>query len=273
MPAGDMRGVPPEVDLTGESLGGFRLVARVGVDDTGALYEAEGHAGPCSVKVLPAHVTADAAHRARFHREVDVLRSVRHPGLVHVLSAGEERGRCWYAMEPVTAPDLKTRLDRVNALPWPEVECLALQLLEALGAAHEAGLVHGDLRPESVLLAPGGVKLWRFGLSLVPLGPRPPQAPEQRKWGRAVAQSDLYALGHVLYEALTGGGPGSRPLPPNVPRHLRRLLEALLSEPIEGRPDSAASARRLLTSRVRLGPLILGGAMLALALYSLLRVT
>ena|GEM_PF-6810188 len=247
-------------------------MARLGADDTGVLYAAEGPTGPCAVRVLPTHVAADAERRARFHREVDVLRRVRHPGLVHAISAGEERGRCWYAMAPVTAPDLKTRLDRVNALPWQEVEQMAMQVLDALGAAHESGLVHGDLRPESLLLGPEGVRLWRFSLSLVPPGAHPAQAPEQRRWGRAAAQSDLYALGHVLYEALTGGAPGSRPLPPSVPPHLRRLLKGLLSERIEGRPDSAEAARRLLARRAPVGPLAVGGAVLmALAMYALLR--
>ncbi|AEI68895.1 serine/threonine-protein kinase [Corallococcus macrosporus] len=238
----------------------------------GTLYAAEGHVGPCEVKVPASHLTGDAEARARFHREVETLRSLRHPHLVRVLAAGEERGHCWYALEPVSAPDLGTRLDRVNALPFPEVEQLASQLLDALGAAHEAGLVHGDVRPQNILLAKGGVKLTNFGLSLVPPGAHGYQAPEQRRWGRAVTQSDLHSLGRVLHEALTGGAPETQPLPRGVPRHLRRLLRALLAEAIPDRPDSAVSARRLLAQRAPLGPLTVGfAALLAVMLYLLLR--
>ncbi|GHG62954.1 hypothetical protein GCM10012319_02120 [Comamonas sp. KCTC 72670] len=254
--------IPPEPDLSGESLGGFLLVHRMGTDDAGALYAAEGHAGPCAVRVLPSRVTADATRRATFHREVELLRGLRHPGLIHVVSSGEERGRCWYAMVPLSAPDLRTRLDWVNALPWQEVERIAFQLLDALGAAHDAGLVHGNLSPESVLVGADGAKLWRFGLGVVPPGAHGYQAPEQRLRGRAVVQSDLHVLGRLLHEALTGGEPGSQPLPRGVPRRLRRFLKRLLAERIEDRPDSTTSARRLLSQRFPIGLLALGGAML-----------
>ncbi|NVJ18362.1 serine/threonine protein kinase [Myxococcus sp. AM010] len=259
-------------DLTGESLGGFQLNARLGTDDTGWLYTAEGHVGPCTVKVMSSSVTAAAEARARFHREAETLRSLRHPVIVRVLAVGEERGHCWYALEPVIAPDLETRLDRLNALPFQEVELLALRLLDALGAAHDVGLVHGDVRPQNILLAKDGAMLTNFGLSLVPPGAHAYQAPEQRQWGRAVPQSDLHALGYVLHEALTGGLPGTQPLPHGVPRHLRRLLKSLLAEAIQDRPDSAISARRLLTRRAPLGLLAVGiAALLALVMFLLLR--
>lgn len=271
-PGTEARSPFPEPDLTGESLGGFQLNALLGTDDTGRLYTAEGHVGPCMVKVMSPSVTADAEARARFHRDAETLRSLRHPGIVRVLAVGQERGHCWYALAPVTAPDLETRLDRVNALPFQEVEQLALRLLDALGAAHEAGLVHGDVRPQNILLAKDGAMLTNFSLSLVPPGAHGYQAPEQRQWGRAVPQSDLHALGRVLHEALTGGLPGTQPLPQGVPRHLRRLLSSLLSEAIQDRPDSAISARRLLTQRAPLGPLAVGiAALLALVMFLLLR--
>ncbi|WNZ60263.1 serine/threonine-protein kinase [Myxococcus sp. MxC21-1] len=266
------RGTPQEPDLTGESLAGFQLNSRLDTDATGWLYAAEGHVGPCVVKVMSSSVAADAEARARFHREAETLRSLRHPGIVRVLAVGEERGHCWYALEPVIAADLETRLDRVNALPFQEVEQLALRLLDALGAAHETGLVHGDVRPQNILLAKDGAMLTNFGLSLVPPGAHGYQAPEQRQWGRAVPQSDLHALGRVLHEALTGGMPETQPLPQGVPRHLRRLLKGLLSEAIQDRPDSAISARRLLTQRAPLGPLVVGvAALLAMLMFLLLR--
>lgn len=271
-PGAQTRSTPLEPDLTGESLAGFQLNARLDTDATGWLYAAEGHVGPCVVKVMSSSVTADAEARARFHREAETLRSLRHPGIVRVLAVGEERGHCWYALEPVIAPDLETRRAQVNALPFQEVEQLALRLLDALGAAHETGLVHGDVRPQNILLAKDGAMLTNFRLSLVPPGAHGYQAPEQRQWGRAVPQSDLHALGRVLHEALTGGMPETQPLPQGVPRHLRRLLKSLLSEAIQDRPDSAISARRLLTQRAPLGPLAVGiAALLAMLMFLLLR--
>lgn len=272
----------PEVDLTGDSLGGFRLVGRLGAGGMGTVYAAEGYTGACAVKVLSALVAADPSVRERFRREAEALRQVQHPAVIRVLAEGEERGFCWYAMERVDGPDLRARLSKGGPLPWPEVEGLARRLLDALGAAHERGFVHRDVKPGNILLAPDGAKLCDFGIarldgattlteSAALLGSLRYMAPEQQRLGRAVAQSDLYSLGLVLHEALAGGLPGERPLPPGVPRHLRRLLERLLSERIEGRPDSAASARRLLERRVPVGVLSVGAsAVLALAAFLLM---
>jgi serine/threonine-protein kinase len=185
-------------------------------------------------------------------------------------------------MERVDGPDLRARLTKDGALPWPEVEGLARRLLDALGAAHERGFVHRDVKPGNILLAPDGAKLCDFGIarldgattltqSAALIGSLRYMAPEQQRLGRAVAQSDLYSLGLVLHEALAGGLPGEKPLPSGVPRHLRRLLERLLSERIEGRPDSAAAALRLLERRVPVGVLTVGtSAALALAVFLLM---
>ncbi|MCP3140238.1 serine/threonine-protein kinase [Pyxidicoccus xibeiensis] len=267
----------PEVDLTGDALGGFRLVGRLGAGGMGTVYAAEGPDGACAVKVLSALVAADPAVRARFRREADALRRVRHPAVIRVLAEGEERGFCWYAMERVDGPDLRAKLTKEGPLPWPEVEGLARRMFAALGAAHEQGFIHRDVKPGNILLAPDGAKLCDFGIarldgattlteSAALIGSLRYMAPEQQRLGRAVAQSDLFALGLVLYESLAGGFPGEKPLPAGVPRRLRRLLSRLLAERIEDRPDSAEFALRLLERRVPVGALAVGtAAVLALA--------
>ncbi|MCY1021018.1 serine/threonine-protein kinase [Pyxidicoccus sp. MSG2] len=269
----------PEVDLTGESLGGFRLLSRLGAGGMGTVYAAEGYPGACAVKVLSTLVAADPAVRARFRREAEALRQVQHPAVVRVLADGEERGFCWYAMERVDGPDLRAKLTKDGPLPWPEVEGLARRMLEALGAAHEKGFIHRDVKPGNILLAADGAKLCDFGIarldgattlteSAALIGSLRYMAPEQQRLGRAVAQSDLFALGLVLYESLAGGFPGEKPLPAGVPSRLRRLLARLLSERIEDRPDSAESARRLLERRVPVGALAVGtSAVMALAAF------
>ncbi|WP_253910666.1 serine/threonine-protein kinase, partial [Pyxidicoccus fallax] len=240
----------------------------------GTVYAAEGYAGPCAVKVLSTLVAADPAVRARFRREAEALRQVQHPAIVRVLAEGEERGFCWYAMERVDGPDLRAKLTKDGPLPWPEVEGLSRRMLAALGAAHERGFIHRDVKPGNILLAPDGAKLCDFGIarldgattlteSAALIGSLRYMAPEQQRLGRAVAQSDLFALGLVLYEALAGGFPGEKPLPAEVPRRLRRLLTRLLSERIEDRPDSAESARRLLERRVPVGAVALGTSAVA----------
>ena len=199
--------------------------------------------------------------------------------MVRVLAEGEERGFCWYAMERVEGPDLRAKLAD-GPLPAPEVEGLARRVLSALGAAHARGFIHRDVKPSNLLLAKDGAKLCDFGIarldgattltaSAALIGSLRYMAPEQQRLGRADARSDLYALGLVLYEALAGGIPGERSLPPGVPRRLRTLLARLLADNPTERPASAASALKLLDRRVPVGVLSVGGAA-ALALTAFL---
>jgi serine/threonine-protein kinase len=268
----------PEVDLSGEQLGGLALKRRLGAGGMGTVYEAEGPSGLCAVKVLSAMVAADPSVRVRFRREAEALRQIQHPAVVRVLAEGEERGFCWYAMERVEGPDLRAKLAD-GPLPAPEVEGLARRVLSALGAAHARGFIHRDVKPSNLLLAKDGAKLCDFGIARLDgattltataalIGSLRYMAPEQQRLGRADARSDLYALGLVLYEALAGGIPGERPLPPGVPRRLRTLLARLLAENPSARPASAEAALKLLDRRVPVGVLSVGGtAALALTAF------
>jgi serine/threonine-protein kinase len=269
----------PEVDLSGEQLGGMALKRRLGAGGMGTVYEAEGPLGPCAVKVLSAMVAADPSVRARFRREAEALRQIQHPAVVRVHAEGEERGFCWYAMERVDGPDLRTKLADGPLSP-AEVEGLARRVLSALGAAHARGFIHRDVKPSNLLLAKDGAKLCDFGIARLDgattltataalIGSLRYMAPEQQRLGRADARSDLYALGLVLYEALAGGIPDERPLPSGVPRRLRTLLARLLAEKPSERPASAESALKLLDRRVPVGVLSVGGSA-ALALVAFL---
>lgn len=259
----------PEVDLSGEQLGGLALKRRLGAGGMGTVYEAEGPSGPCAVKVLSAMVAADPSVRVRFRREAEALRQIQHPAVVRVLAEGEERGFCWYAMERVEGPDLRAKLAD-GPLPAPEVEGLARRVLSALGAAHARGFIHRDVKPSNLLLAKDGAKLCDFGIARLDgattltataalIGSLRYMAPEQQRLGRADARSDLYALGLVLYEALAGGIPGERPLPAGVPRRLRTVLARLLAENPSARPASAEAALKLLDRRIPVGVLSVGG--------------
>jgi serine/threonine-protein kinase len=198
---------------------------------------------------------------------------------VRVLAEGEERGFCWYAMERVDGPDLRAKLAD-GPLSAAEVEGLARRVLSALSAAHASGFVHRDVKPSNLLLARDGAKLCDFGIarlngattltaSAALIGSLRYMAPEQQRLGRADARSDLFSLGLVLYEALAGGIPGERSLPPGVPRLLRALVMKLLAEKPEERPASAEAALKLLERRVPVGLLSVGGAT-ALALGAFL---
>lgn len=266
----------PDVDLSGEQLGGHRLRSRIAAGGMGVVYEADGPGGRCAVKVLSALLAAEPELRRRFRREAAALRAIDHPGVVRVFSEGEERGFCFYAMERVDGEDLRARLER-GPLPAAEVERLARSLLTTLAEVHAKGFVHRDLKPGNVLLTPSGPRLCDFGIarfdgsstlteSAAVLGSLRYMAPEQRL-GKATALSDLYALGILLHEALAGGVPGERDLPASTPGKLRRAIAALTAERPEHRPMDARRALALL-ERSRARPATLaaaGAAALALA--------
>jgi serine/threonine-protein kinase len=245
----------PEVDLSGEALGNFKLLSRAGSGGMGTVYVAEGLAGRCAVKVLSPQMAADPQLRERFRREAQALRQVLHKGIVRIIDEGAQNGFCWYAMEHVDGPDLRSRIAQ-GPLPPGEVETLARELLDALGAVHDAQLVHRDLKPANILLSPGGARLCDFGIarfdgattlteSAALLGSLRYMAPEQRA-GQTSPKSDLYALGLVLHEALAKGLPGEVELPASTPRRLRRLIDALLQSAPRLRPADAHTAAKMI---------------------------
>lgn len=253
-------GLSPELDLSGQVLGAYRLGARLGSGGMGIVYAAEGPEGAVAVKVLARGAASDPALRARFRREAEALLALVHPAVVRVYAHGEHDGVAWYAMERLDGEDLARRLARGPLTP-AEVEALALQLLSGLDCIHARGLVHRDLKPSNVLLFPGGAKLCDFGVARVEgartltesaalVGSLAYMAPEQRR-GRSSAASDLYALGVLLCEAATGRPPEELNLDELRPRRLGRLVARLLEPRPEDRPASAAQARALLAGADR----------------------
>jgi serine/threonine-protein kinase len=231
---------------------------------------------PVALKRLAENLARDADVRRRFLREARMAARLSHPNVVRVFDVGEDSGRPFIAMEYVEGGTLADLVTRRGPLPPAEVATLGVQACAALAAAHAAGLVHRDVKPQNLLLGSDGVlKLGDFGiaaghdgtrLTLVGtvLGTAGYLAPEQARGEEVTAAADIYAIGAVLYELLTGEPPqgiasladlgaadGFRP--PNVARRIPEapadLVEAVtecLAVRPEARPPSAAAlARRL----------------------------
>lgn len=265
----------PEVDLKGETVSGHLLVQRLGSGGMGTVYEAESVVGaPVAMKVLSPMLAAEPSLRERFRREARALTKVKHPRVVQLFEEGEDKGFCWYSMELVKGLDLRHRIDK-GPMSAADVDALAVALLEALTAVHEAGVVHRDIKPGNILIGPEGPRLCDFGIAQVSgattltesaamLGSLRYMAPEQR-WGKADDRSDLYSLGVVLHEALSGGVPGEQPLPGSVPKYLERFIERLTHQNPVQRPASAAEATKLLGQlrKGALSRLVIGGGVAA----------
>jgi serine/threonine protein kinase len=179
-----------------------------------------------ALKVLAGDVAMDESFRARFLAESRTAASLEHPNIVPIHEAGEAEGHLYIAMRYVRGTDLATLLDQEGPLDPQRARSVIEQVAAALDAAHAEGLVHRDVKPANVLLAPGTerdlVYLSDFGVTRRTSAPRGPTAtgqflgtveyaaPEQFEGRPVDTRTDVYALGCVLYECLTGEPPFRR---------------------------------------------------------------
>jgi beta-lactam-binding protein with PASTA domain/tRNA A-37 threonylcarbamoyl transferase component Bud32 len=172
-----------------------------------------------ALKIMHPHLAIDEQFRRRFAREARSAARLAHPHVVGVFDQGEDGDRIYLSMELIEGGTLRSRIAEAGRLTVREALEDTEQILEALDAAHTAGIVHRDIKPENILLAPGGsVKVADFGLaraigtantsaSSTLLGTVAYISPEVVTRGHCDARSDLYSLGVVLYEMLTGVQP------------------------------------------------------------------
>lgn len=192
-----------------------------------------------AVKTLRAEYKHDPSSRQRFRREARAMAFVNHPNLVTIYDLHEEQEGSWVVMELVEGETLKELVRRDGPLPLEEVALILQQLANALGHLHERNLVHLDIKPQNIMLTPGGeVKLIDFGLAQPPgahtemhggmaFGTVAYLAPEQARGDAVSQETDVYSLGCVVYELLTGQLPFDIP---DGPDQKRELIHAHLDE-------------------------------------------
>lgn len=226
-----------------------------------------------AVKVLSPQYAADPGFLARFEREARHAASVSDPRLVTVFDSGIDQGTPFLVMELVTGRTLRQVLAQASPLPAGQAVAIAAAVCEGLDAAHAAGLVHRDITPANIMLAGQDVKILDFGIARAEgtaagtltgtiLGTAAYLSPEQSAGHPAGPQSDLYSLGCVLFEMLTGAPPFTAespvgiayrqvhddPGPPSARRPglspgLDAITAQLLAKNPADRPASAAAAR------------------------------
>lgn len=209
------------------SVGEFRLLGRLGAGGMGEVYLGVTRSGrPVAVKVIRAEVAADPAFRARFVREVAAARQVGGFWTASVVAADPDAESPWLATEYVPGLSLHHAVAEHGPLPPAAVRVVGARLAEALAAIHDAGLVHRDLKPGNVLLAPNGPVVIDFGIARAfetgsaPLtsviGTPSYMSPEQIKGEPLTPASDLFSLGGTLVYALIGRGPFNTGAPEGI---------------------------------------------------------
>jgi hypothetical protein len=222
--------------LAGTTLGGYLLLGLLGYGGMAEVYRAQEPdiERQVAVKVLPARLAQDPGYVRRFRMEARRVAALSHPHVVPLYRFGEERGLLYLVM-PIFAESLRDRLEREIRLAPLEALRLAIQVASGLGAAHRRGLVHRDVKPENVLLDEDGRGLltdfgiardieslrdagvqWTLASTGLPIGTPEYMAPEQLQGLAADQRVDVYALGVVLYEMLTGRVPFDAALPAEV---------------------------------------------------------
>lgn len=267
------------ISLQARTLGEYRLVRVLGEGASARVFMAQHlHSAQwVALKVFgPPAAQADDEHaeiRQRFLQEADVIKRLQHPDIVTLQEAGESAGALWLAMELAPGCSLQRYADRQMLLPAPVVLGIGIRLARAMAHAHAQGIVHRDIKPSNVLvdLAADSVKLTDFGTARLPdsrrtgteliLGTPVYMAPEMLASSTASAASDLYSLGVLMFELLTGElphqsaslgellrqvahepAPDLRRLRPAWPASLADLVARLLSKQPAARPANGIEA-------------------------------
>jgi serine/threonine-protein kinase len=252
--------------------GRYRLAAVLGRGGTASVWAGVDTRldRPVAVKLIDAAAVTDSSAVQFLDQEARIVARLAHPNIVAVYDVGIDASAPYLVMELVDGEDLRRRLAS-GPLAVAETVAIAEQVCAALAAAHAAGVVHGDIKPDNVMLTrTGSVKVCDFGIARLQLFSQAAQtrssfavgtseymAPEQATGGAVDARTDLYALGCVLYAMLSGGPPFSgdsarvlwqqvhdSPLPianrPDLPPELGALLTELLAKAPADRPGGAA---------------------------------
>ncbi|HEX3491355.1 MAG TPA: protein kinase [Streptosporangiaceae bacterium] len=209
----------------GQAFGPYHIAGTAGAGGMGVVYRAEQRslARVVALKVIRPDISQSADYRNRFLREARLAAAVDHPHVVSVFDVGEQAGRLYLTMQWVDGQNLRNLLDQQRRLAPDRTALIGTQLAGALQAVHEAGLVHRDVKPSNVLMRDIGGRdhayLTDFGIAKMPgvqddltrtgwsVGTPGYLSPEQIRGERPGPYSDLYALGCVLFEALTGRRP------------------------------------------------------------------
>lgn len=268
--------------LAGQEFGPFLIEKELGSGAMGAVYLARyiKNNHRVAIKIMSSAINSNASSSlvARFEREADILKNLNNPNIVRLFGIGKFKGLRYYAMEVIDGDTLEAVLLRKGAFSWDETIDLGKQICNALQHAHDNGVIHRDIKLSNLMVTKQGIlKLTDFGIAKdldgtlltganCAIGTAAYMSPEQcRGESKVTGQSDLYSLGVVLFELLTGKRPfrgdnavelflhhvQSKPERPSrinleIPKFLDTLVLHLLEKKAEDRPPSASVVAKIL---------------------------
>ena len=256
--------VPPTVEELAKLFPQLEILELIGQGGMGAVYKARQPRLNrfVALKILPPSIGSDPAFAERFAREAQALAQLNHPGIVTLYEFGQAGGLHFFMMEFVDGVNLRQLLVKGRIAPR-EALAIVPQICDALQFAHDQGIVHRDIKPENILLdRRGRVKVADFGLAKIiggendpAAGDRPAGSPALTEAGKVVGtpqymspeqlahpadvdhRADIYALGVVFYQMLTGELPGSKIEPPSRKVHIDVRLDEVVLRALEKKPE------------------------------------
>ena len=246
-----------------ESIGPFKLVARLGAGGMGVVYLATRGSQSVALKVLNTALTENSVARSRFKKEIQTLQQIDSPFVAKVVDAHADAETAWLAVEFVNGPDLKALVDDKGPLPLDQWITLADGLLSGIRAIHAVGVIHRDIKPGNILISETGPKIIDFGIaqdldatSLTSTGSLAGSpawlSPEQIDGATLTPASDLFSAGSVLHFAASGISPWGNqnttttsvvfnniltkdPDTSMIPEPQKTLVDALLQKEVKSR--------------------------------------
>jgi serine/threonine protein kinase len=266
-------------DLTGATLGKYQVLERLGRGGMADVYRAyqPGMDRYVAIKVLHGHLSEDTGFIARFKREAQSVGTLRHPNIVQVIDFDAVDDEYYMVMEFIDGDTLKALLSRRGALPVTEAIALMVKIADAVSYAHRAGMIHRDIKPANIMMTAAGEPiLTDFGIAKilsatnltatgVAVGTPAYMSPEAGRGEKVDERADIYSLGIMLYEMVTGAPPFdadtpwavilkhiNEPLPrptavlPSLPQSMEKILLKALTKAPDDRYQTAADFREAL---------------------------
>ena len=252
----------------GESIGPYKILSLLGAGGMGEVYRAEDTRldRQVALKILADALSEDARSMARFEREAKALAALSHPNILAIHDFGTHQNLMYFVMELLRGETLRARL-KSSPIPWRNSIEISALVADGLWAAHSRGIIHRDLKPENIFLtSENGVKILDFGLARIEktistedltsapteegtqphtiLGTLSYMSPEQVRAETLDSRTDIFSLGIVLYEMLTGNRPFARKTGPEIMAAVLKDEPPDLSKSVEGLPLGVEQALR-----------------------------
>ena len=262
--------------MVNKKLKSYKLISLLGTGGMSEVYFAQDIRSDTKVaiKILDKKLSKDPEYIKRFKREVEISRTLSHPNIIKIISCGTDKGRYYIIYEYIEGMTLDKYI-KSKKLSIKEIKVVTLQILKGLSYAHSKNIIHRDIKPSNIMISNGNVKILDFGIARATtkstitktgmfMGSPHYTSPEQIDGKKIDHRTDIYSLGIVLYEMVTGRVPFQADTPlgfvkahsyeqvPKIKRKIPSYLEEIIFKCLEKRPDNRYESAKIIFDLIKL---------------------